>query len=73
MMTVLGTVVGILVFAAVGSLKAFRIIAIIAFILLLYTPFSVANASASFIVVLEIMHVTTAIITLGAAGYKART
>lgn len=73
MMTVMGTVLGILIFAAVGSIKVFRIIAIIAFIILLYTPFSVANASASFIVVLEIMHIIAAIVTIGAAGYKTRT
>jgi hypothetical protein len=70
MMSIFGTVVGILIFAAVGSLRVFRIIAIIGFILLIYTPFSVADASTSFIITLEIMHITTAVVTVWVASRK---
>lgn len=70
MLSILGPVIGIIIFAAVGSIKVFRIIAIIGFILFIYTPFSVNDPSTKFIVFLEIMHVVAAVVTVWVASIK---
>jgi hypothetical protein len=70
MMSIMGTVLGILVFAAGGSLKVFRIITVIVFLLFIYSPFSVVDASTSFIVTLEIMHIIAVIVTVWVASIK---
>lgn len=73
MMSVMGTVIGMIIFAAIGSLKVFRIIAIIAFILLLFTPASVKDPTTEFVIYLEIMHVVATVVVLWVASWKKRT
>ncbi|MUT65958.1 DUF6069 family protein [Paenibacillus sp. NEAU-GSW1] len=70
MMSVLGTLIGMVIFAAVGSLKIFRIIAIVGFILLLFTPASVKDPTTEFVVYLEIMHVVATVVVLWVACWK---
>ncbi len=72
MMSIIGTVVVILIFAAVGSFRRFRIIALIAFIILIFTPMTVKNSTALFIVFLELMHVTATAVVLWIASWKRR-
>ncbi|NRF94830.1 hypothetical protein HQN89_28475 [Paenibacillus frigoriresistens] len=72
MMSLLGTVIGIIIFAAVGSIRAFRIIAVIGFILLIFTPFTVKETTTKFIVYLELMHVVAAVVTVWVASRKIK-
>ncbi|GAA3410782.1 DUF6069 family protein [Paenibacillus hodogayensis] len=71
-LSIIGTVIGIGIFAALGSVKVFRIIAVIGLILLIYTPYFVEGRTTSFIIYLELMHLVAGVITIWSASRKVR-